>query len=160
MIYELDYLVGESKEGDLEKIKKEVSGIVTEAGGKFSEQQIIEKRKLAYKVEKEVRGSYIIQRFELAKIDESQENTLEQEQAIPRITRKLNLNPNILRFIIVKADDLPDLKEKKEPERPEIRKERFESRKERPAPKKEKEKTEKEALPESIDEKLEEILNI
>lgn len=103
MQYELFYLVGSSKEGDLDKIKKEVAEIVTQEGGAFEEKQTEEKRKLSYEVKHESHGIYIAQRFELEDLEKIQE-----------INRKMNLYNGILRFIITKADELPELLSKDE----------------------------------------------
>jgi len=103
MQYELFYLVGSSKEGDLETIKKEVAEIVTSEGGEFSEKQTEEKRKLSYEVKHESHGIYIAQRFELEDLSKIQE-----------INRKLNLYTKLLRFIITKADELPELLSREE----------------------------------------------
>ncbi len=103
MQYELFYLVGSSKEGELETIKKEVSEIVTLEGGVFLEKQTEEKRKLSYEVKHESHGIYIAQRFEM-----------EEPSQIQEINRKLNLYTGVLRFIISKADELPELLSKEE----------------------------------------------
>jgi ribosomal protein S6 len=108
MKYELCYLVGESKEQELPKIKEEISKIVFGEGGKWLELQIEEKRKMAYKVEKEVRGIYIAQQFEISKDSDEEEES--GKNIVESISKKLNLNQNILRFIIIKAEDLPELK--------------------------------------------------
>jgi len=177
MQYELFYLVGSSKEGDLDKIKKEVTEIVTQEGGAFEEKQTEEKRKLSYEVKHESHGIYIAQRFELEELEKIQE-----------INRKMNLYSGILRFIITKADELPELlskderkakaasiaaKQHKPAEKPAKAKEvSKEARpvekkkevkkaevKEEPA-KKEESKEEAKESTEDIDKKLEEILNI
>lgn len=139
MKYELCYLVGESNEPNLEKIDKEVKAIIAECGGKFEEPQIIEKRKMAYSIKKEIRGLYITQRFEA-----------ENGEAIPQATKKLNLNQNILRFLFVKADGLPKMEVYKkystEPEKPE--KKNKEAGKNKPAKKESKQTKAKEAKPE------------
>jgi ribosomal protein S6 len=155
MLYELNYLVGESKEAELEKIKKEVEEIVTGEGANFLEPVFTEKRKLAYKVGKDIRGTYTARRFELPEKDsEKSEKNAEKENPIKQITKKLNLNQNILRFIIVKADELPELgkKEEREAPRKEIKVEK--------APPEKKPAEEKAEVPASIDEKLDELLNI
>ena len=116
MKYELCYLVGESKEQDFARIKEEVSAIISKEGGKLLEPQIEEKRKMAYKVGKEVRGVYITQQFEIIKDEEkpadAEAMASEEEMTNPLddINKKLNLYNDILRFIIVKAEDLPELK--------------------------------------------------
>lgn len=109
MKYELCYLVGESKEQDLARIKEEISNIVSKEGGKWFELQVEEKRKMAYKVGKEVRGIYVAQQFEISR-EEAEDGSEERKNVLDSITRKLNLYQDILRFIIVKAEDLPELK--------------------------------------------------
>lgn len=190
MRYELCYLVGESKEPNLQKIKEEVSAIVSKEGGKWLEPQVEEKRKMAYKVGKEVRGIYIAQQFEIVR-DEEKEDA-EKNNSLDNISKKLNLYNNILRFIVIKAEDVPELKvrEIKEPVKKDFKKPVYVKRSEVISPKasiekpvskekeessdtkkdvteekkkteeaeSEKEKTEKKGK--SIDEKIEEILNI
>lgn len=103
MEYELFYLIGASKESELEKIKNEVEKIVEENGGKFGEKTTLEKRRLSYEVKHETHGIYIARRFEL-----------EEGKMLKEITTKLNLLGGVLRFIISKASDLPELKSKEE----------------------------------------------
>jgi len=162
MQYELFYLIGSSKEGELETIKKEVAEIVTAEGGAFLEKQTEEKRKLSYEVKHETHGIYIAQRFEL-----------EDPTQIQEINRKLNLHTGVLRFIISKADELPELLSKEERKakastenqvKPIVKKEAAPVKKEEPAEVKKEEvilekETKKEA-DEDIDKKLEELLNI
>lgn len=164
MQYELFYLVGANKEGELEAIKKEVSEIVTLEGGVFKEKQTEEKRKLSYEVKHQTHGIYIAQRFDL-----------EDPTKVQEINRKLNLYVNILRFIISKADELPELLSKEERkaksasaesqqkafEKKEVKEETQEKKFE--APKKEAGAEEKNITAkeeDDIDKKLEELLNI
>lgn len=170
MRYELFYLVGVSKELELEKIKTDVDGIVTSHGGVFEEKMTEEKRRMAYKIKKDTHGVYIAKRF-----------TLEETSAIPEIISKLNLLPGVLRFILSDASELPELKTKEErieqeQRRSEIEKMRQEKREaaqaEKNPPKEAEVKTapaapetvvseeEKKESAEAIDKKLEEILNI
>jgi ribosomal protein S6 len=159
MQYELFYLIGESKEQDLEKIKGDIKKIVTDEGGKFQEPEIIEKRKMAYKIKSDFRGSYIAQRFSLPEKD-ADENI--GENTIQKINKQINLYRNILRFILIKADELPELKAREEIKRtkeiPKAARKTF-----KPAPVKTvetKKAEEKMGGEKSLDEKLEEILNI
>ena len=129
--------------------------------------EVITRRKLSYEVKHQIKGIYIARRFEMPEVDYWAEG-LESEKIgrIDVITKKLNLNQNVLRFMIVKAEELPELKQKeeipakREPERRDRRDSRERSerptRHERPAPAKKEEKKPEE----SIDKKLEEILNI
>lgn len=118
MKYELCYLVGESREQDLQKIKEEVKKIVAQEGGSFSEPQVEERRKMAYKVGKEIRGIYVAQRVEISSGNDEDEESSEKKNPIDNITRKLNLSKDVLRFIFVKAEDLPELKIKEAKEEP------------------------------------------
>lgn len=165
MQYELFYLVGESKESQLDQIKEEIKKIITDEDGKFLEPEIIEKRKLAYKVKKEIRGIYVAQRFDIPSEEESTGTN-----KIQNINKKLTPYQNILRFIIVRASDLPELKAHEIITRdrftkPSLRKEERPAyirpaivKKEAPVEKPASSEGKKETK--SIDEKLEEILNI
>ena len=167
MQYELFYLVGQNNEEKLDAIKKEVEQTLTDEGAVFGEMEVITRRKLSYEVKHQIKGIYIARRFEMPEVDYWAEG-LESEKIgrIDVITKKLNLNQNVLRFMIVKAEELPELKQKeeipakREPERRDRRDSRDRSerptRHDRPAPAKKEEKKPEE----SIDKKLEEILNI
>ena len=168
MRYELFYLIGASKESELEKIKTEVDEIITSYEGVFEEKTTQEKRRMAYKIKKDNYGIYIAKRF-----------SLEKPANAPEINNKLNLHPGVLRFIISNAKELPELKTKEE--RIEQEEKRNESEKmrqskketenlEKNPPKKTtanldnsetiEEKTKKVQNAEALDKKLEEILNI
>lgn len=108
MQYEILYLIGESKKTNLESIKAEVKQIITQEGGTFIDPEIIKERKMSYQIQDNIRGIYIAQRFNTAGRDAENYNP----KAIQNINRKLTLSTNILRFIIVNAQELPELKEK------------------------------------------------
>ncbi len=157
MRYELFYLVGESKEPKLDSIKEEVKNIVIQEGGVFQEPQISEKRKMSYMVKGEIRGNYIAERFDLPKKDQDKNK---EENKIQNITKKMNLGQDVLRFMIVNACELPELKSREAVirEKPAIASFR---KKEEKKPISDKAATgEKIKETKSIDEKLEEILNI
>lgn len=163
MQYEICYLIGESKESQLEKIKRRVEEILIQEKAEILESEVWEKRKLAYKVRQEIRGIFVARRFNF-----SQDNATNQN-SIANIVKKFNLEQDILRFIIVKADELPELKKKEMSHI--VRKENVFSKKrplsnvispKKPLKKKEAE-TKKEEIKntrEEIDQKIEEILNI
>jgi ribosomal protein S6 len=162
MQYELFYLVAGSKENDLPKIKESVKKIVAEEGGVFELKETVEKRRLAYKIKRESHGLYVASRF-----------TLEDTEKVRSLTRKLNLYPEVLRFLVSRADELLPLLSREErieaSTRAEQQKARslsaekdfsrrgFESKKE---PEKAKAAEKKPFKDEDIDKKLEEILNI
>jgi ribosomal protein S6 len=159
MQYELFYLVGESKESQLDQIKEGVKKIVANEGGNLLEPEIIEKRKMSYKIGSDYRGIYVAQRFEVPdSIQSEKDGDVPGINNINSINKKLNLNQDVLRFMIIKADGLPELKPRELPrreERPAYSKKSIPDKKE---PAKKKPVDSKESK--SIDEKLEEILNI
>ena len=165
--YELFYLVGESKDAELPRIRQEVEKVVTDNGGTFLPPQTEEKRKLAYLVKKEVRGTYIARRFTLPDKDERDEaGTVVDVHPITLVNRTLQLSKDVLRFLILSADDLPELLAIPREERPrtESRGNRYEKRGAvRPmpqAPVAPKEEEKKAVSTEQIDEQLKAKLDI
>lgn len=121
--YELFYLVGESKDAELPRIREAVEQVVVSNGGTFLAPQTEEKRKLAYMVKNEIRGTYIARRFSLPDKDEQEaaagpEPVEGKVHPITLINRVLQLSKDVLRFLIVSADDLPELKAIERVERP------------------------------------------
>ena len=106
MQYELFYLVGERQEANLEAIKENVKSILVSHQAKLLEPELSEKRKLSYEIKHQKKGIYITRRFEFLESDDLEN---QKESALKEITKKLNLDNNILRFMIVKTDDLPEL---------------------------------------------------
>ena len=112
--YELFYLVGESKEPQLDTIRTEVEGICREEGAEFLAPETQDKCKLAYEVKDETRGVYIARRFTLPDKSELSSDEFEAEMAkgdaITQLNRKLSLSKTVLRVLILRADNLPELK--------------------------------------------------
>lgn len=110
MQYELFYLVGERQETNLDAIKEGVNAILAAESATMVGDELSEKRKLAYEIKHQNKGTYITRRFELPEIDFwADEANGEREFGIQAITNKLNLNNDVLRFMIVKTSDLPEL---------------------------------------------------
>jgi len=107
MKYEICYLVGELNEPKIAEIKVGVEKIITDESGVFEGIETIDRRKLAYKVEKDTRGIYVTRRFELPEREDGDE-----QNPLGEMTKKLNLFGDILRFLIIKADRLPELKQR------------------------------------------------
>ena len=126
--YELFYLVGESKDVELPRIREAVEQIVISNGGTFLARVTEEKRKMAYEVKKEVRGTYIARRFTLPDKDEQVGDV--EVHPLTSINRALQLSNDVLRSLILRADDLPELKAIERVERPrtESRSGRYEKR--------------------------------
>lgn len=113
--YELFYLVGESKEVNLPAIRKEVEEMFVSEGATFLPLETMDKRKLAYEVKGEERGFYIARRFTLSDMSDLSsaefEKAMKETDAITRLHRKMALSKNILRTLILRADELPELKQ-------------------------------------------------
>lgn len=109
--YEIFFLVGESLEENKEAIAKRVEKIVTNEGGTFLSSMTEEKRKLAYEIKGETRGTFIARRFTLPGVDEVDAEAASNEtHPLERIQRNLQLDAEVARFIIVRAENLPELK--------------------------------------------------
>lgn len=113
MEYELMFLVAENKRAELEQIKKTVQELVEKAGGMWTKESLEFERKLAYKIQHNWRGIYFVQRFTLPNKDEKGdlEENEESKSPIEEITIQMNLQQNILRYIVVRSEDLPPLSE-------------------------------------------------
>lgn len=168
MQYELFYLVGERQEANLGAIKENVNSILVSAKASLLEPELSEKRKLAYEIKHQKKGVYITRRFELPETDETDKKS---ESGIEAITKKLNLLGDVLRFMIVKTEDLPDLgaKERRKAQEMSTQKQapaRPQQRPEKPAYKTEPKKEEHRPEPVSkeevknIDEQLDKLLDI
>jgi len=176
MQYELFYLIGERQEANLDAIKKNVNSILVSGKATLLEPELSEKRKLTYAIKHQTKGVYITRRFELPGADEIDESIDKKEFGIEAITKKLNLSNDVLRFMIVKTEDLPDLgaKERRKTQemnaqkqvsaRPQQRPEKQSHQssqqiKKRPQPKPIQPEVTKEAA-KDIDEQLDKLLNI
>lgn len=112
--YELFYLVGESKEGELPRIRTEVEALIKERGGEWLPAETTDKRRLAYEVKGEARGFYIARRFTLPDktdlVGAELEAAIAEGDAIAYFTKKLALSKDILRSLFLRAEELPELK--------------------------------------------------
>ncbi len=143
MEYELMFLIAEDKKPEFSRIKDEVRATVEAAGGAWTGEELEFDRKLAYEIKHNWRGTYYVSRFTLPTKDE-QDDTEEKSDVIAEITRQMNLNQDVLRYIIVNAAELPPLAE--------FAKQFDKAQKE--------DKKQLKETGEKIDEKLEEALNI
>lgn len=120
--YEIFYLVGETKDAELPRIKTDVEALLVGEGATFLDGETMDKRKLAYLIKKEVRGTYIARRFTVPQEEEALASELAKREDtldfIARVTKKLNLSKDVLRFLILRADDLPALAQIDRTEKP------------------------------------------
>ena len=100
MIYEINFLVLQSKTAELEKIRKETKKFVESYGAKIVEEKEYLKRKLAYEIKHENYGFFTVLRFEF-----------KEGQNLDELKVKLNQKGDVARYIIVRADELPSLEE-------------------------------------------------
>ncbi|QQS61343.1 MAG: 30S ribosomal protein S6 [Candidatus Moraniibacteriota bacterium] len=110
MRYEILYLIGEPDTANLEVISKTVEDQLTSRGAILSEERWENRRKLAYPIKHITRGTFIARRFEMPE-KEIVLGKNDTEEPISSLQKQLNLMPEILRHIIVRADELPSLKD-------------------------------------------------
>ena len=102
--YELFYVVGDSKEAELARVKEDVLKLIVEKGGTLLPEEMEEHRKLAYPIKHEIRGTYVARRFTLPGVDERKKK--DKEGMIAELSRQLELHHDVLRFILVRAEGL------------------------------------------------------
>lgn len=90
--YELTVLIHPDLEADLETAVKKVRDIVTEAGGKITNQDDWGKKKLAYNIKGAEFGIYVYMDVELP------------ADAPLKISNTLNITDEVLRYLLVKVD--------------------------------------------------------
>lgn len=100
MVYEINFLILQSKTTELEKIKKETKKFIESFKAKIVEEKEYLKRKLAYEIQHESYGFFTVLRFEFPK-----------SKNLDELKKALNQRTEIARYIIVRADELPSLKE-------------------------------------------------
>ncbi len=142
MLYEINYLVLQSKFQDLEKTRSFMKELIANAGGEVKEEKEFLKRKLAYQINKESYGFHTVLRFE----------TEDAKKCLDEMEKGIKMNQEIARHIVVRAQEMISLKEmfsvenqKKDLVRPEDLKKIMEEEKNKKIKKvkEEKEKTEK-----------------
>lgn len=101
--YEINYLVLQSRNAKLEKLRGSVKELLKKSGAQITEEKEYLKRKLAYEIKHEGYGFYTALRFKI-----------EEKDKLDSIKKDLNLNYDIVRYIIIGADNLPSLKESEE----------------------------------------------
>jgi len=110
MEYEICYLIGESKEANLDKIRPTVEQIIEKHKGTFVEGEFVRKRRLCYIIKGESRGTYVARRFSVPTRDERDEMSLDYD-IMGEMNKELRFNQDVLRFMLIKSDDLPPLKD-------------------------------------------------
>lgn len=110
MQYELLFLVGHGKEANLEAIEKAVEKYIEEIGGTLEDARWESKRRLAYPIKHEERGVYVARRFTLPIIDVwANDVQTETVDRIGKLSQLLHLYDDVLRFSIVRSEELESL---------------------------------------------------
>ncbi len=100
--YELLYIIHPDLEATLEKITSKVKNFITLSEGKTEKEDVWGKRKLAYEIKKGDFGIYILLNFSLA------------PEKLNKLLKELNLQEEILRFLVTKRPEKVKVSIKKE----------------------------------------------
>lgn len=100
--YELTVLVNPDLEAEIDKPLARLAKIITDAGGKINKQDIWGKKRLAYAIDKHQFANYLY--FEVA---------LPAEAPL-KISNLLNIEPPVLRYLLVKSEPIVAVEEKEE----------------------------------------------
>ena len=91
--YEIMFIVKSNlEESALNNIVKEVQGLISDNGSKVIEFKDMGRKKLAYPINKEINGFYYLMNVEATR------------EVIQEFDRKLRINENILRHLILKKE--------------------------------------------------------
>lgn len=146
--YELVYIIDPEMENETSKITEKVRSFVTKRGGEILKEDILGKKKLAYKIKKHDFAIYTILTFQV------------EPKNVMQIDKDLRLQEEIIRHLIVIYEEYVKIENKKPEKAMKVKEEKKEKEEEKPKIKKEK-KEDKEAEKERLkkmDEKLEEII--
>ncbi len=92
--YEVMFIVkATNDEKDIKNTAEEVKNIVTSNSGKVLEMKELGEKKLAYPIKKEINGYYYVMTIEAP------------NEAVSELDRKVLINENILRHLIIKLDE-------------------------------------------------------
>lgn len=150
MEYELLFFISVANEDRIGEIKKKLVELIEGQGGKISSDfSDIGKRKLAYPIKKQTHGFFSFCRFQLNNKDNLSE-----------ISRRLALNDKIMRYLIVRANEIgkPIAIQTAAVQKPEIEERETAVKQEEEKPTKTKSKIEIAELDEKLSEILEEKL--
>lgn len=154
-LYELLYIVpAPFTEKDLPNISKKITQIISDLGGKITQEKNLGSKKLAYPIKHVHRGFYVLINFEI------------EPEKIKELDQKLKLTSEILRYMTVKTvlvkERPPKKPSEKPPEKKEGEKEIKEIKKQKIPKKIVKEKTEKDRKVDlkKLGEKIDKLLKI
>lgn len=94
MTYEVMFLISQSAATDLKSVIEHIRNLISRAEGKIVAMRKWDERRLAYEIDKQKRGTYILLYF-----------TVDPSKMI-QFERDCNLSESIMRTLILKADHL------------------------------------------------------
>ncbi len=98
--YEITYIIsGSLTEDEASKVTDDVNGVITSHSGKVASEDVWGRKRLAYEIEKQGFGWYVVTRFSLA------------GEHIAELERALRLNAKVIRSLIVRAEEVPSEEE-------------------------------------------------
>ncbi|MEN0020437.1 MAG: 30S ribosomal protein S6 [Planctomycetota bacterium] len=92
--YEAMFLIGQAEAVDLAGVVDHIVDIITRSGGEIVAMKKWDERRLAYPIEKQRRGVYLLTYFKA------------EGGALTRIDRDCNLSERIMRVLVLRADHL------------------------------------------------------
>jgi small subunit ribosomal protein S6 len=99
--YELLYIVsGDKSESEATTAQDAISKILTDHKAKITSEDVQGRKRLAYEINKQQHGWYVVNRFEV------------EPAQLPEIQRLLSLNNDLARYLLVNAEDVPSEAEK------------------------------------------------
>jgi len=101
------YLLSDKESARLAEIKSDIDGIVSTAGGVKKGEAIDFTQKLQYEIKHNWHGIYVVSRFTTE--DKDTRDDAGTGDIVGEISRQLNLHKDVLRYIVVSAEDLPTL---------------------------------------------------
>lgn len=98
--YEITYIIsGSLTEDEASKVTDDINGAITSHSGKVASEDLWGRKRLAYEIEKQGFGWYVVTRFSLG------------GEHIAELERALRLNAHVIRSLIVRAEEVPSEEE-------------------------------------------------
>lgn len=96
MPYEAMFLISQSVAADLNSVVEHINGILARGGAEVIAMKKWDERRLAYEIDKQKRGVYILTYFNAP------------TDGVAKIERECNLSEQIMRMIVLRADHLSE----------------------------------------------------
>jgi small subunit ribosomal protein S6 len=92
--YEMVYILHpDSEEEGLAEVRQRISDLIDSGGGKVLDEDLWGRRRMAYPIEKQREGYYVLMRFEL------------DPPHLPELERMMTLDSRIIRRLLIRTDE-------------------------------------------------------